>query len=127
MTGLENAQAIVLRSSTVGTSSCDPSEGNDHEYFATTQEVCTRVAAYGSSLGGFGQIPSQVIVQDIQDAEENTSTVESTSSPAETTVNVIGSANTAVGKSGSIDSTSLQPLRIFNAVVTGIVNVCLSK
>ena len=59
-----------------------------------------------------------MIVKDIEDAEQNVPNVEFISGPAETTV---------VGQLDSINSTHLQPLGIFNAVVTSIANVRFSK
>ena len=72
---------------------------------------------------GLCQIPTQDIAKDIQGAEKNTSNIKCIPGPAETTVIAIGSANTAMGQLDSINSTYLQPLRIFNAVVTNIANV----
>ena len=101
--------------------------GTDDERFAATHEVRAPVTVYHVNAHGFRQISTQVIVEDIQAAEKNTSNVKSISGPVKTTVIAIGSANTAVGQLDSINSTYLQPLRIFNAVVTSIANVRSSK
>ena len=142
MTGLESTQDVLPESATVGTGSCDPSGGNDHESSTATHESDGLVAAYGGSLGGFGQIPdpayainlggfgqitSQAIVKDIIGAEEGMSNVESISGPEKIRVNAIGSARAIVGKLDSIGPTRLQSLSTFKAVVAGIVNVCLSN
>ena len=126
-TDLESAQAVVHQSSTVRIGSCDPSGGNDNEHFAVTHEVRAFVAAHDADAHGFGQVPIQAIVNDIKDAEKNMSNVKSISRPAETTANVITSANTAMNQFDTISDTYLQPLSAFNAVVTGIANVCLSN
>ena len=140
--GLESVQDVLPESATVGTGSCDPSGGNDHESSAATHELDALVAAHGTSLGGFGQIPdpaygldlggfgqipSQAILKEIIDAEGNMSNVESISGPDKTGVNAIGSASAIVGKLGSIGFTRLQSLSAFKAVVAGIANVCPSK
>ena len=70
-------------------------------------------------------MPIQSIDPCIQDAEEKISNVKRISVPLETAVNVIGSANTAMIQLDTISSTYLQPLNIFNAVVTGIADVRL--
>ena len=69
------------------------------------------------------QVLTEDIVMDIQDAEDNVSNVKHIPGPAETIVNTIGYANTAVVQLDTITSTYLQPLSNFNAVVTGIANV----
>ena len=80
---------------------------------------CVRLSLY--------PLPTQVIVKDIQNAEQSTSHVKSISGAAESTVIAIGSANTTMVQIGSISSTYLQPLSIFNVVVSGIANVRFSK
>ena len=127
VTGLESTQDVLPESATVGTGSCDPSGGNDHESSTATNEPDALVTTYGGSLGGFGQITSQAIVKDIIGTEEDMSNVESISGPDKVRVNAIGSARAIVGKLDSIDPTRLQSLSTFKAVVTGIVNVCPSK
>ena len=62
----------------------------------------------------------------IQDAEKIFN-VKCISGSLETTVNAIRSANTAITQLDTIGSTYLQPLSIFNAVVTDIVDVRLSN
>ena len=53
------------------------------------------------------------------------SNVESVSGPVETTVNTIEVANTTMTQLDTFNSTYLQPLSTFNAIVMGIANVCL--
>ena len=122
-TGPESAQAVVPQSSTVGSGSCDPSGGNDNRCFTATYEVRLLVAACSAYAHGFGQVPIQAIAEDIQGTEKNMFNMNSISARAETAVNVVGTANTAIVHLDTISSTYLQPLHTFNAVVTGIANV----
>ena len=73
----------------------------------------------------FHQLPVQAIGNDIQEAVNKISNVEPISGPVETTVNSIEVANIAMTQLDTINSTYLQPLSTFNAVVIGIANVCL--
>ena len=116
-TGLESVQGVVSQFSTVGTGSSGPG-GKDNEPLVATHEVRPLVAAYSANAHRSRQIPTQVIVKDIENAGQNVPNVEFISGSAETTV---------VGQLDSINSTYLQPLSIFNAVVTGIANVRFSK
>lgn len=75
----------------------------------------------------FLQAQVQSIGPCIQDAEEEISNVKCISDPVETTVNAIGAANIVMTHLDTINSTYLQPLHIFNAVVTGIADVRLSN
>ena len=70
------------------------------------------------------QVLPEDIVVDIQDAEDNAPNVKPILGPVETAVNTIGYANTAMIQLDTITSTYLQPLSNFNAVATGIGNVC---
>ena len=54
------------------------------------------------------------------------SNIKCISGRVETSVNAIGSANTTMTQLDTINSTYLQPLHIFNAVVTGIADVRVS-
>ena len=127
VTGLESVQGVASQPSTVIASSSHPLGVKDNEALTATHEVRAFVTAYSVNVHGFRQIPTQDIVKDIQDAEKNISNVGSISGRAETAVIAIGSANTAMGQIDFIDSTYLQPLSVFNAVVTGIANVRLLK
>ena len=111
------------QSSIVGADSCDISDGNDNKCFAATYEVRLLVAAYSAYAHGFGQVPTQAIVDDIKGAEKNMSNINPISGRAETAVNAMGTANTAIVHLDTISSTYLQPLHAFNTVVTGIANV----
>ena len=111
------------QSSIVGADFCNISDGNDNKCFAATYEVRLLVAAYSAYAHGFGQVPTQAIADDIQGAEKNMSNINPVSGRAETTVNAMGTANTAIVHLDTISSTYLQPLHAFNAVVTGIANV----
>ena len=127
-TGPESAQArVVPQSSIVGAGSCDLSDGNDNKCFVATYEVRLLVAAYSAYAHGFGQVPTQAIVDDIKGAEKNMSNINPISGRAETAVNAIGTANTAIVHWDTISSTYLQPLHAFNVVVTGIANVCVEN
>ena len=64
-------------------------------------------------------------VKVIQKAEEEISTVKSIPSPMKTAVDAITPANTAMAQLDTFTTTYLQPLGAFNAIVTGIANVCL--
>ena len=55
------------------------------------------------------------------------SNIKCISDRVETSVNAIGSANTAMTQLDTVNSTYLQPLHIFNAVVTSIGDVRLSN
>ena len=107
----------------VGTGSCGRSGRNDNKCFVATYEVRLLVAAYSDYAHGFGQVPTEAIVDDIQDAEKNMFSINPISGRAETAVNAIGTANTAIVHLDTISSTYLQPLHAFNTVVTGIANV----
>ena len=122
-TGLESDQAIVPQSSLVETGPRDPSGGKDTGCIATTPEARALLAAYSTDAHRFCQVPTQAIVKDIQDAEENISGVKSVPGPVVSTVNAVGSANAAMSQLDTINSTYLQPLSAFNAVVTGIADV----
>ena len=122
-TGPENVQAVVPQSSIVGTGSCDPSGGNDNKGFAATYEMRLLVAACSAYAHGFGQVPTQAIVNDIKGSEKNMSNINPISGRAETAVNAIGTANTAIVHLDTISSTYLQPLHAFNVVVTSIADV----
>ena len=121
-TGLGSDQAIVPQSSLVETGPRDPSGGKDTGCIATT-EARAVLAAYSTDAHRFCQVPTQAIVKDIQDAEENISSVKSVPGPVVSTANAVGSANAAMSQLDTINSTYLQPLSAFNAVVTGIANV----
>ena len=125
-TGLESVQDAIYQSFIVGTGASNPLGGKVNEPLAASHEVRAPVVAYIANAHGFRQIPTQVIVKDIQTAEHNISRVESISGIAETTANTIGPANTVTGQF-AIDYTHLQPLNIFSAVVAGIADVRLSK
>ena len=107
----------------VGTGSCGRSGRNDTKCFAATYEVRLLVSVYSTYADGFGQVPAQAIADDIQEAEENMSIINPISGRAETAVNAIGNANTAIAHLDTINSTYLQPLHAFNTIVTGIANV----
>ena len=127
-TGPESVQGIVCQLSTSGTGSSGPLGRKDNNKpLAVTHEVRAPLAAYSAVAHGFCQIPTQGIETNIQGAEKNTSNIKCIPGPAKTTVIAIGSANTAMSQLDSINSTYLQPLRIFNAVVTSIANVRSSK
>ena len=121
--GPESAQAVVPQSSIVGTGSCGRSGRNDNKCFPAIYEVRLLVSVYSTYADGFGQVPAQAIVDDIQDAEKNMSNINPISGRAETAVRAIGTTNTAIVHLDTISSTYLQPLHTFNAVVTGIANV----
>ena len=126
-TGLESVRGVVSQPSTTGPGSSNPLGGKDNEPLASTHQVRPLTATHITHAHGFRQIPTQVIVKDIQNAEQSISHVKSISGAAESTVIAIGSANTAMVQIDSISSTYLQPLSIFNVVVTGIANVRLSN
>ena len=84
---------------------------------------CVHLSLHTEPMPWIRQVPSQDIVMDIQDAEDNASNVKAIPGPVETIVNTIGYANTAMSQLDTITSTYLQPLNNFNAVVTGIGNV----
>ena len=126
-TGLTSVRGVVSQPSTTGTGSSNPLGGKDNEPFASTHQVRPLIAVYNINTHRFRQLSTQVIVKDIQNAEQSISHVKPISGTAEITANAIGSANTAMGQLDSINSTYLQPLSTFNAVVTGIANVRLSK
>ena len=71
------------------------------------------------------QIPTQDVVVDIQDAEDNVLNVKPVPDPVETIVNTVGYANTTMNQLDTITSTYLQPLSNFNTIATGIGNVHL--
>ena len=121
--GLGSDQAIVPQSSFIETGSRDPSGGKYTGCIVATSEVRALFAAYTTDTHGFCQVPTQAIVKDIQDAEKKISNVKSVPGPVETTVNAVGSANAAMSQLDTINSTYLQPLSVFNAIVTGIANV----
>ena len=120
-TGLESDQAIVPQSSLVETGPRDPSGGKDTGCIATTPEARPLLAEYSTDAHGFCQVPTQAIVKDIQDGKKNI--LKSVPGPVASAVNVVESANTAMSQLDNINSTYLQPLSAFNAVVTGIANV----
>ena len=126
-TGLASVRGIVSQPSTTGPGSSNPMGGKDNEPLASTHQVRPLIAVYTTNTHRFRQLSTQVIVKNIQDAERNMSNVKPISGTAEITANAIGSANTAMGQLDSINSTYLQPLSIFNTVVTGIANVRLSN
>ena len=128
-TGPASVRGVVSQPSTTGTGSSNPLGGKDNEPLASTHQVRPLIAVYvyTTNTHGFRQLSIQVIVKDIHDAEQNISNIKPISGTAEITANAIGSANTAMGQLDSINSTYLQPLSTFNAVVTGIANVRLSK
>ena len=114
--------------STVGTGPRDSWGEKDKGRFAATHEVRAHAAAYSSDSYGFHQVPENVQpAKVIRDAEEKISTIKSISGPMETAVNAIMPANTAMAQLDTFNATYLQPLSAFNAVVTGIANVCLPK
>ena len=124
-TDIDSQRAIVPQSSPVETGSHDPSGGKDTGCIAATSEVRALFAASAPMLR-FRQVPTQAIVKHIQDAERNISNVRSIPDLVETTVNAVGSVNTAMSQLDTVNSTYLQPLSSFNAVVNGIANVRLS-
>ena len=126
-TGLESVRGVVSQPSTTGPGPSNPLGGKDNEPLASTHQVRPLIATHITHVHGFRQLSTQVIVKDIQDAEQNISNIEPISGTAESTVIAIGSANTAMVQIDSISSTYLQPLSIFNAVVTGIANVRLAN
>ena len=65
----------------------------------------------------------QTVVKDVEVAEQKMSFIKPVSGPVEATVDVIGVANVVVAQVVTISEKYLEPLRIFNAVVTGIGNV----
>ncbi|KAL4062345.1 hypothetical protein J3A83DRAFT_1866001 [Scleroderma citrinum] len=67
--------------------------------------------------------PTQTVFDDIQGTETKVLTVKSIPGPVETAVNAIGFANNAMTQLDTINTTFLQPLTIFNTVVSGIANV----
>ena len=111
------------QSSIFGAGSCDLSDRNDTKCFAATYEVRLLVAPCNAYAYGFGQVPAQAIADDIQGAEKSMSNINPISGRAETAVNAMGTANTAIVHLDTISSTYLQPLHAFNAVVIGIANV----
>ena len=127
VTGLESLRGVVSQPSTTGTGSSNPLGEKDNEPLASTHQVGPLIATHITHAHRFRQIHTQVIVQDIQNAEQGMSHVKSISGPAESTVIAIGYANTAMGQLDSISSTYLQPLSIFNTIVIGIANVRPSK
>ena len=120
--GLGSDQAIVPQSSSIETGSRDPSGGKDTGCIAATQ-ARAHLAAYSTNAHGFCQVPTQAIVKDIQDAEKNIYNDNSVPGPVETTVNAVGYANAAISQLDTINSTCVQTLSAFNAVVSGIANV----
>ena len=69
------------------------------------------------------QVPTQDIIMDIQNADNNVSNVKPIPDSVETAVNTITYANTAISQLDTITSTYFQPFRTFNTVVTGISDV----
>ena len=65
----------------------------------------------------------QTVAKDVQVAQQKMSIIKPVSGPVEATVDAIGAANIVVAQVVTISETYLEPLRIFNAVVTGIGNV----
>ena len=126
-TGPASVRGVVSQPSTIGTGSSNPLGGEDNEPLASAHQVRPLIAPHITHVHGFRQLPTQVIVKDIEDAERNIYKIEPISGTAESTVIAIGSANTAMVQINSINSTYLQPLSIFNAVVTGSANVRLSN
>ena len=112
--------------STVETGFRDASGGRDRGHTTATPEM-RHLSLHTSPIPRIRQVPTEDIVMDIQDAEHSVSNVEPIPGPVETIVNTIGYANTAMNRLDTIASTYLQPLSNFNAVVTGIGNVCPSK
>ena len=45
----------------------------------------------------------------------------------ETAVNAIAPENTVMAQLDTFTATYLQPLRAFNAIITGIANICLAN
>ena len=84
-----------------------------------------KCALHNADTYRFHQVPVQAIKNDIQEAVNKISNVQSISRPVESTINTIEVANTVATQLDTINSTYLQPLRIFNTVVIGIANVCL--
>ena len=119
----ESAQVVVPQSSIFSAGSCDPSDRNDTKCFVVTYEVCLLAAPCNTFTHGFAQVSTQAITDDIQGAEKNISNINPVSGRAETVMNAIGTANTAIVHLDTISSTHLQPLHTFNAIVTGIANV----
>ena len=65
----------------------------------------------------------QTVVKDVEVAKQKMSIIKPVSGPVEAAVDVIGVANVVVAEVVTISEKYLEPLRIFNAVVTGIGNV----
>ena len=119
-TGIEDVQAVVPHPSAIGIGPRDASGEND------THDVRAHAAAFNADSYRFHQVPENVQpVKVIRDAEEKISTLKSIPGPMETAVNAIAPANTAMAQLDTFNATYLQPLSAFNAVVTGIANVCL--
>ena len=83
-TGPESAQAVVPQSLIVGTGSCGRSGRNDNKCSPATYEVRLLVAAYSAYAHGFGQVPTQAIVDYIQGAEKDMSNISPIPGRAET-------------------------------------------
>jgi len=123
--GLEGIQAVVSYPSTVATGPCDASGEKNKGRSAVTHEVCAHAVAYDTDSYGFHQMPENVvqtetIFKSIQDAEDKMyipGLME--------TAHAVAPANTAMAQLDTFSATYLQPLSAFNAVVTGIANVCL--
>ena len=64
------------------------------------------------------QVPTQDIIMDIQNADNNVPNVKPIPGSVETAVNTITYANTAIIQLDTITSTYFQPFRTFNTVVT---------
>ena len=74
------------------------------------------------------QIPDEVqdvqtVAKDVQVAQQKTYIIQPVSGPVEAAVDRIGAANMVVAQVVTISETYLEPLRIFNAIATGISNV----
>jgi len=67
--------------------------------------------------------PTQIILNDIQDAEKKLSDINSIPRTVEIGVNATDCANTALTGLDTINATYLQPLKTFNTVVNAIANV----
>ena len=74
------------------------------------------------------QIPDKVqnvqtIPKDVQVAQQKISIIQPVSGPVEAAVDGIEAANMVVAQVVTFSETFLEPLRIFNAIATGISNV----
>ena len=67
--------------------------------------------------------PAETVGKDIEVAQEKMSIIKPIVGPVGVTVDAIGAANTVMVQLDTISAAYLEPLRIFNVVVTGISNV----